>query len=543
MNFSRAIRRHLGRRSSIIFWVAGALCLTLIVTFWWLITPNYVAVYKQTDENSQAAILATLSRWQIPYRITDGVINVPETSLAKARMSLAEAGIPGRHTVGFELFDQADYGLSEFAQRINYQRALEGELARTVMSFNELEDAHVHLSLKKTGLYQGLHDVSKASVIVRVQHGALLTTAQVMAIQQLLASAVESLDPEHVNVINTQGQVLSVDRHALALPERMQLAATAEHALEAKAKDFLGHTFAADTVSVSVRVALNFDRIKRVIEQPIAPANNSLGVLQREKSQSSATASEVVTGKRSENSRDSEYVVGKEHVETESASGTIARISVAVLLPAGASAEITNAMHSLLVSALGLELSRGDQLTIAYMPALVPDSSAQATQTIARSQTSTNTRHMTPVNARLSTWGIAAGAVCVLLSLAAGFAFWRNQQHNMLTDDAAIRLDPASPIAARVGADKSATLSDDALQAEDVVLCNRLLRVAKPVWGALLLASCDRAQRQRVMSALSVDMGEFKRYQQAFSAQVVPPALLASLMSFLHNQESSDASS
>jgi len=219
MDNQRLMKAFAGR-SAVFFAGLAMIGVLLVLAVWWVLRPSYVPLYKEATEASQADILATLSQWQVPYRINakEGVIEVPEEKIGAARIHLAEAGIPTRAGVGFELFDKADYGMSEFSQKINYQRALEGELARSVMSINEVKFARVHLTLKKSGLYQSAEEQAKASVIVRLKPNAALNSKQVQGIQQLVASAVEGMTLEHVVVLDEEGPLAP---HAIHLKQPM----------------------------------------------------------------------------------------------------------------------------------------------------------------------------------------------------------------------------------------------------------------------------------------------------------------------------------
>jgi flagellar M-ring protein FliF len=338
------------------------------VAAWWVFRPSYVALYKDASEASQAEILASLGQWHLPYRINakEGLIEVPADTVAAARMHLAESGIPTRAGVGFELFDQADYGMSEFSQKINYQRALEGELARTVMSIAEVQYARVHLTFKKTGLYQHAEEQAKASVIVRLRSGAILDTQKVRGIQQLVASAVEGMAHERVVVLDEDGRLLSQADGAASAPEHQQMAAQIERDLQAKAEHLLRRPLGSAGAEVSVRVQMNFDRIKSVRELPLGGGKESLR--HAKEVSSSETSAGTSDGKRSQNTRETEYVVGKERAEIEHAAGKIERISVGVVLTAALADEDVKEMRGLLEVALGLDAQRGDQLVIAYIP-------------------------------------------------------------------------------------------------------------------------------------------------------------------------------
>ncbi len=356
-------------RSAVFFAGAAMIAVLLIIAIWWVLRPSYVPLYKEATEASQADILATLSQWQLPYRINakEGVIEVPEEKIGAARIHLAEAGIPTRVGMGFELFDKADYGMSEFSQKINYQRALEGELARSVMSINEVKFARVHLTLKKSGLYQRAEEQAKASVIVRLKPEAELNGKQVQGIQQLIASAVEGMTLEHVVVLDEDGRALSTGDGVAAIPERMQLATQIEADLQQKAAQLLQRSFGRHGVQVSVRVMMNFDRVKTVREQPIVSAVSPAILREKQLISSSGNASET-EGKRSQSTREVDYVVGKEVSEIEHAMGSVDRVSVGVVLAVPQAEAAMQEAQRLLSAALGLDASRGDQLVIAYIP-------------------------------------------------------------------------------------------------------------------------------------------------------------------------------
>lgn len=356
-------------RSTVFLAGVAIIAVLLLTATWWVLRPSYVPLYKEATEASQADILATLSQWQVPYRINakEGVIEVPEEKLGAARIHLAEAGIPTRSGVGFELFDQADYGMSEFSQKINYQRALEGELARSVMSINEVKFARVHLTFKKAGLYQSADDQPKASVIVRLKPNASLNSKQVQGIQQLVASAVESMALDSVVVLDEEGRALSAGDGVAAMPERMQLATQVETELQQKAAQLLQRSFGSHGAQVSVRVLMNFDRIKSIREQPIVSETHP-AILREKQLSSSAGAADEAESKRNQSTREVDYVVGKERSEIEHAIGSVERVSVGVVLAVAQPESVLQEMQHVLEAALGLNAKRGDQLVIAYMP-------------------------------------------------------------------------------------------------------------------------------------------------------------------------------
>ena len=375
----------------------GALLIAglLAVSVWWVIRPQYVALYKNADEASQAQILATLSQRHVPYRINtqQGAIEVLADHAASARMYLAEAGIPTRGGSGFELFDKADYGMSEFSQKINYQRAMEGELARTIMSMSEVEYARVHLTFKKTSIYQQSEEPPKASVIVRLRSAGALLPQRVRGIQQLVSSAVEGMTLERVSVLNDDGQVLSATDGAAAAPEHLQLTAQVEQALKLKAEELLARPLGHRGVDVSVRVLMNFDRIKSISEQPLT------NKIRREKrTESSENSSGESTSKRSQSNREIDYEIGKSRAETEHAAGRIERITVGVVLSKPVSDAQMKDIQALLEAALGLDAKRGDRLVMVYIPDMPMQEKTSVVESPAPSSPVVDTELPAPVN-------------------------------------------------------------------------------------------------------------------------------------------------
>src|SRR5580700_4316097 len=153
------------------------------------------------------AVTAKLKEAGVDYRLKDegATVLVASARVAEVRLELASAGLPRSGRIGFELFDKTNFGATEFVEHINYRRALEGELERTVMSLAEVEQARVHVTFPKESVYLESRQPAKASVVVRLRPGAQLVPQSVTAIQHLLASAVEGLAPESVSVLDVSG--------------------------------------------------------------------------------------------------------------------------------------------------------------------------------------------------------------------------------------------------------------------------------------------------------------------------------------------------
>lgn len=361
-----------------------------IVGVWWLLRPSWVVLYQSTSEPARAEVTALLDRKGIAYQVgPEGAVEVAQQQLTAARGHMVESGLPGKPATGYELFDNADYGMSEFAQKINFQRALEGELARSIMSLREVKAARVHLTMKKNSLYAAQQESAKASVVLQLHTGMMLERKQVQGIQQLVASSVEGLVPEVVVVIDEAGLPLNAFQNVGAFDDRWQLASRIESELQAKAQQVLDSTYGASNARASVRVQMNFDRVRSVKEMPLSPDGDGSGIVLREKQvQSSDNRKDAEGGGvngRSDQTDETEYVVGKDHSETEYSPGRIERITVGIVLSDKLPVVDSKVLGELMTATLGLSELRGDRLSIALLPmqATAPDTVAplQATMT------------------------------------------------------------------------------------------------------------------------------------------------------------------
>ena len=194
--------------------VAGGALLAALFLFaiWYLVirTP-YAPAFTELKSADASLIIEELERQKTPYELTDNAttIMVPEDQVDASRVNILGGDLPLKGTVGFELFNQSDMGLTEFAQKINYQRALQGELARTLMSLENIETARVHLSLPDSGIFERDKRAAKASVTIAPKLGKSVDGTTVTGIQRLIASAVSDLDTSNVAVLDAEGQLLS----------------------------------------------------------------------------------------------------------------------------------------------------------------------------------------------------------------------------------------------------------------------------------------------------------------------------------------------
>ncbi len=177
---------------------------------------DFKPLFTGVAPEDAAAIVQKLRESGVEYRLPEGggSVLVPSAHLAELRLNMAAAGLPKTGRIGFELFDKTNLGATEFTEHINYRRALEGELERSVMSLAEVEQARVHLTFPKDSVFLEAQQPAKASVLVKIRPHAQLATANVAAISNLVASAVEGLAPAAVAVLDMNGNLLSRPKQA-----------------------------------------------------------------------------------------------------------------------------------------------------------------------------------------------------------------------------------------------------------------------------------------------------------------------------------------
>src|SRR5664280_2868577 len=177
----------------------------------WRKEADFKPLYTGLAAEDSAAVVTKLKEGGADYRLSvsgDSVL-VPSAKLAEARLELAAAGLPKTGRIGYELFDKTNLGATEFVEHINYRRALEGELERSVMALSEVEQARVHVTFPNDSVFLESREPAKASVMVKIRAGAKISPRNVVAISHLVGSAVEGLSPEDVSILDMQGNLLS----------------------------------------------------------------------------------------------------------------------------------------------------------------------------------------------------------------------------------------------------------------------------------------------------------------------------------------------
>lgn len=177
----------------------------------WQKDRGFKPIYSGLGAEDAGQVVQKLKEAGVEYRLGEGgsAILVPEARVADLRLEMANSGLPRSGRIGFELFDKTTFGATDFAEHVNFRRAVEGELERSVMSINEVETARVHVTFSKDSIYTESRQPAKASVLVKLRTGVSLPQQSVLAITHLVSSAVEGLSPDQVSVMDMRGRLLS----------------------------------------------------------------------------------------------------------------------------------------------------------------------------------------------------------------------------------------------------------------------------------------------------------------------------------------------
>lgn len=369
---------------------------------------DFRPLFTGMSPEDAAAIVQKLKESGADYRIAESgsSVLVPGAKLDELRLEMAGAGLPKTGRIGFELFDKTNLGITDFTEHVNYRRALEGELERSIRALSEVEQARVHVTFPKDSVFVDSREPAKASVLIHLRPGAHLTPQNVLAITNLIASAVEGLAPENVSVLDMQGNLLSrphkqgldgSEMSEAALDYKRQV----EKDLVAKVESTLDPLLGEGKFRVGVSADCDFstsDQSDEVYDpthsvmansqksEDVSGLSQNIGVpgtpanLPRATSRPASSATPMVSRRTENISYETSRTV--RHVKTPQ--GGIKRISASLLLDqdvqwqgtgkqrkrvlAAPSPEKLKAIHDVVAAVLGIVPERGDQLVIESLP-------------------------------------------------------------------------------------------------------------------------------------------------------------------------------
>lgn len=252
--------------------VGIAALIALIVGAWiWGQTPDYRVLYSNLSDRDGGAIIESLQQLNIPYKFAEGggALMIPADQVHEARLKLASQGLPKGGTVGFELMENQKFGITQFAEQVNYQRALEGELARSVQTIGAVAAARVHLAIPKPSVFIKEQQKPSASVVLTLRGGRLLDSAQVSAIVHLISSSVPDLSAKNVTVVDQDGTLLSAtqDDNGTGLDaNQVKYVQQIEQNYIKRIEDILAPLYGAENVRAQVTASIDFARTEQTAE-------------------------------------------------------------------------------------------------------------------------------------------------------------------------------------------------------------------------------------------------------------------------------------
>jgi flagellar M-ring protein FliF len=189
----------------------GAVVALVVSASWYLSTPEYRLLFTDMDPEEASQVVSRLTNDKVQYRLANGGrdVEVPKDDVDRLRLSFSNQGLPSSGRIGFEIFDRTAFGQTEFLEQVNYRRALEGEVARTIATISEVASARVHIAMAKDSLFGSRMQPAKASVVLKLRRNRPLANGTIAGISNLVASSVEGLRPENVVLIDSFGRPLS----------------------------------------------------------------------------------------------------------------------------------------------------------------------------------------------------------------------------------------------------------------------------------------------------------------------------------------------
>lgn len=403
----------------------AAIVALFVVSTTWLKNADYRVLFSNISERDGGAIIATLDQMNIPYRFNDGgsAILVPGDRVHDVRLRLAAQGLPKGGSVGFELMEGQKFGISQFAEQVNYQRGLEGELSRTIQSISAVQMARVHLAIPKPSVFMRDEQKPSASVLLNLYPGRALEAAQIAGIQNLVAASVPQMPVANVTLLDQSGVLLSQLRNKSMDngldPTQIRYVNEIETSVIKRIEDILSPIVGPGNARVQVAADVDFTQSEQTAEShrpnttppdisirsqqtsestsPTPPATQGVpGALSNQPPGVATAPTQTAPNQAQANAasaaqagvslrKDStiNYEVDKTIRYTKQPVGTIKRLSAAVVVnhrkEGGKSKPLSDTeikqINDLVKEAMGYNKERGDTLSVANAPFTIADQS------------------------------------------------------------------------------------------------------------------------------------------------------------------------
>lgn len=372
----------------------------LILSLLWSQKEDYSVLFSNISQSDAGQIIQRLKEMKIPYKVDSNNIYVPSDKVYDIRLQLASQGLPQGGGVGFELFDKTSFGTTDFVQKLNYTRALQGELARTIMSLSEVQQCRVHLAIPQKSLFSKEDESPTASVLVKLVRGRTLSQSQIHGIVHLVSSSVEGLNPKNVTIIDDTGELLTPKRDDIMglTNTQFEYQQKYEKLLESKVIEILEPIVGKGKVRAKVAASIDFSKIEKM-EERYDPDSQVIRSEQKNSEKSMPAISGGIPGvssnvpnkpsqvglsqEQSEKKNETiNYEISKMTSHVINPSGEIKRLSVAVIVDGNYAAqqgskekkyvqrteEEIKYYEELVKKAVGYTESRGDEVKVVNMP-------------------------------------------------------------------------------------------------------------------------------------------------------------------------------
>lgn len=366
-----------GQRLGFSAGLAVILLTGLLATFW-AKSPEYAVLFSGLEARDAGQVVDALRSKKIPFRVSNGgsAVEVPANRVHEVRIDLATAGLPHTAGTGWELMDKNSLGMTDFLQSLNYQRALEGELARTIGTLSEVENARVHLVMPRQALFAEDQKNPTASVVLNLRGAARLSAAQVRGITHLVAGSVEGLSPHNITVLDTNGRTLTLPQNETSLAglssEQLDIQRGVEGYLSGKAQSMLAGVVGEGKVIVQVSADLDFEKVEKTVET----WDSDNPVVRSEQRTTTPNGSGAVGESSTTN-----YEISKTVAHVMDGVGTVKKLTVAVLVDGTTTVDDKGKavyqprgddelakLTAVVKNAVGFDPARGDQVEVANVP-------------------------------------------------------------------------------------------------------------------------------------------------------------------------------
>ncbi|MCX8027937.1 MAG: flagellar basal-body MS-ring/collar protein FliF [Thermodesulfovibrionales bacterium] len=377
--------------------VVLALSIAIIVTVTlWSQKEEYHVLFSNLTQEDAGSVMAKLKEMKVPYKVDGNVIYVPQKRVYELRLELASMGLPQGGLIGFEIFDKTNFGITEFVQRLNYVRALQGELARTIKQLSEVESARVHIAMPEKSIFTEKEQKPSASIVLKLKPGRSLSQSQVGGIVHLVSSSVEGLSPQSITILDNLGNLLSKphDTESITDGRLLEYQKFVDKTYEQKIQSMLEPIVGKGKAIVRVTTKLDLKKIEtteekfdpdsatartqqKTTEQTSGASTGGIpGVLSNQPGQPSTSAGvggQVVSQKQTETTN---YEISRTLNRISQPGGELKSISVAVLVDGTykkdkdkkvytpRTEEEMKKFNEVVKAAIGYNRERGDQVIV-----------------------------------------------------------------------------------------------------------------------------------------------------------------------------------